>query len=89
MVETYYNRGVTKYLLTDYQGALSDFNKAIEKDPNAETYLRRGIVKYILMDYQGATGDFNKAIELNPQLANAFVYRGSVKFIQKDFRTLY
>lgn len=32
--EIYYNRGSNKYNLSDYEGAILDFNKAIELNPD-------------------------------------------------------
>ena len=44
----YYNRGNTKYYLGRYAEAITDYDKAIELDPNyKDTYNNRGIVKRI------------------------------------------
>ncbi|MDX1920854.1 MAG: tetratricopeptide repeat protein, partial [Candidatus Caenarcaniphilales bacterium] len=41
----YFERGLTKYRLRDYTGALEDFNKAIGIDPYyAKAYYNRGVV---------------------------------------------
>jgi tetratricopeptide (TPR) repeat protein len=78
--EAYFNRGVVKYDLGDKQGALADFNKAIELDPNLTTaYNNRGNFKYESGDNQGALADCNKAIELDPNLTTAYNNRGNVK----------
>jgi Tfp pilus assembly protein PilF len=34
----YHNRGVDKYKLQDYRGAITDFTKAIELDTNEDSY---------------------------------------------------
>ena len=65
--ETYYNRGNSKINLQDYRGAIADYSKAIELNPNYNNaYHNRGGAKGNLQDYRGAIADLSKAIELNP-----------------------
>jgi len=72
----YYSKGNCKKLLNDYQGALSDFTKAIKYNPNfAEAYYRRGNTKILLNDNEGALFDYDKALELNPELAKALNHK--------------
>jgi tetratricopeptide (TPR) repeat protein len=83
----YFNRAVAKLNLQDYRGAIVDFTKAIELNPNfAEVYFHRGMCKAILEDYRGAIVDFTKAIGLNPNYAEAYFHRGVSKLLleQKD-----
>ena len=55
------------------QGALDDYNKAIEINPQyAKAFNNRGIAKHDLGDKQGALEDYNKAIELNPAICRSF-----------------
>ena len=85
--EDYFNSGYAKAELKKYRGAIQDYNKAIELNPNyADAYYSRGNAKGKLQDYRGAIQDFNKAIELNPKLAEAYNNRGLTKIIsgQKD-----
>jgi tetratricopeptide (TPR) repeat protein len=80
-VEAYFYRGLEKFNLNDYWGAISDYNTAIEIDPNSyETYAYRGVAKFQLKDNSGALNDFNKAIEINPKYAFAYGSRGIFKF---------
>ena len=64
----YYNRGLEKHRLEDYQGALADYNEAIRINPSdsasADYYLNRGLTKRELGDKQGAKTDYEKAIAL-------------------------
>ena len=63
--EEYVNSGNQKYEAKDYYGAISDYNKAIELDPNnALDYSNRGISKENLGDLNGACADWKKAAEL-------------------------
>jgi tetratricopeptide (TPR) repeat protein len=65
----YFNRGVAKYILRDFSGAISDFNKVIEINPQyAEAYYARGLFKNVLGDIEESKMDYDKAVELNPEL---------------------
>jgi serine/threonine protein kinase len=67
--------------LNDTQGALADYNKAIELDPKyVDAYDSRGSLKLDkLNDTQGALADYNKAIELNDRYTFAYYNRGRLK----------
>ena len=66
--------------MNDLEGALQDYNKAIELNPNyAEVFNNRGILKKGMNDLEGALQDYNKAIELNPNYAEVFNNRGILK----------
>ena len=78
--EEYFDRGYDKAESKDYYGAISDYTKAIELDPNeAVAYYNRGISKHNLKDYYGAISDYTKAIELDPNEANAYNNRSVSK----------
>jgi tetratricopeptide (TPR) repeat protein len=63
----------------DFFGALTDYNKAIEFDPESATsYHNRGLVKNDLKDYTGAISDLNKSIQLQPNQTKAYINRGLV-----------
>ncbi|MGE4597046.1 MAG: tetratricopeptide repeat protein [Methylophilaceae bacterium] len=71
--ETYNKSAEEKYDLKDYSGAIADYNKAIEINPNhADAYYNRGIAKDNLEDYYGAIADYTKAIEIDPNDAEAY-----------------
>ena len=77
----------TKDELDDYHGAIADYDRAIELDPeNAEGYYNRGIAKSGLDDYHGAIADYDRAIELNPNYAEAYFLRGFAKHKLGDYR---
>ena len=93
--EPYNNRGVVKDLLSDYNGALRDYNKAIQiliKSFDASTnldlseaYSNRAYVKFELHDYQGATEDYNASILIHADLWN-YNMRGKVKAVMGDYK---
>jgi len=62
--EEYFNSGLKKGKSGDWVGAIQDYNKAIELNPNhADAYGNRGAAKGRLQDYRGAIQDYNKAEE--------------------------
>ena len=64
----------------DYQGAIADYDKAIERNPRfAVAYNNRGNAKSTLEDHQGAIADYDKAIKFNPKYAKAYKNRGIAK----------
>ena len=74
---SYSNRGLGKLMFFEYIGAIDDFCKAIDLDPNyASAYYLRGSAKYGLCDYQGALDDCNKAININPKHYPSYEKRG-------------
>ena len=63
---------------SDYTGAITCCNKAIELDPNnAAAYYNRGNANTDLERYEDAIKDYNKAIELDPKFAAAYYNRGN------------
>ncbi|MEI8048185.1 MAG: tetratricopeptide repeat protein [Bacteroidota bacterium] len=62
------NSGTEKDKQKDYKGAISDYSKALEIDPdNAEAYCKRGLSKKELRDYPGAIADCSRAIEIETE----------------------
>jgi len=85
--EEYYDSGVEKLDSGDFQGAIKDFNKAIEINPKyANAYYDRGLAKAKLGDYRGALKDYNKTIEINPKHKMAYAFRGVAKANLGDYR---
>ncbi|MDA9246903.1 hypothetical protein N9P25_01110 [Flavobacteriaceae bacterium] len=63
--DEYYDRGYDKIELKDNYGAIADFTKAIELDPNLfGAYYNRGISKYYLGDKNSACQDALKSQDL-------------------------
>ena len=83
--DDYYNKGISKFNLKDYKGAISEFSKTIILNPNyADAYINRGISKKKTLDYTGAIADYNKAIQLEPYDTIAYFNRGNAKYYLKD-----
>ena len=82
--EEYFYSAYNKEKAGDYYGAIADYNKAIEINPNDAAYNNRGLAKYNLDDFYNAISDYTKALELNPNNGNAYLNRGIAKFNLKD-----
>ena len=64
----YVNRGNSKYRLRDYQGAIADYNKPIQIDPQfASAYRNLNIAKELINDLQCACANWRKASSLGDQ----------------------
>ena len=63
--DAYYYRALSKGSIEDYDGAISDFTKAIEIYPEyTSAYLYRGIAKLNIEDLKGACFDAKKSVSL-------------------------
>jgi tetratricopeptide (TPR) repeat protein len=83
----YNDRGITKVKGGDFNGAITDFSKAIELKPRyANAYNNRGSARHDTGDLKGAIADYTKAIELDPGLATAFYNRGRARKQKGDFQ---
>ena len=61
----YVNMGYSKHKLKDYSGAIADYTKAIEIDPNkSSAYYGRGLSKLVLGQKDSGCLDLSKAGEL-------------------------
>ena len=70
----------------DYEGAIADYDRAIEINPqHANAYNNRGIAKNKMGDYEGAIADYDRAIEINPQYTIAYNNRGNTKNDMGDY----
>jgi tetratricopeptide (TPR) repeat protein len=78
----YLNSGMTKSEANDFNGALADYNKAIDLDPKfVRGYYERGVLKERkLNDPKGALADYDKAIDLDPNYVIAYNNRSVLRF---------
>jgi len=81
-IETFYSIGSSLAKAGDYQSAIEEFAKEIEKCPNYDAYNERGIVFSKMEKYQEATADFTNAIAIDPLRSHAYNNRGIV-FVKK------
>jgi tetratricopeptide (TPR) repeat protein len=79
-VEDFFNRAGAKKAAGDLDGAIADYDRAIQIDPkDAAIYNNRGLAKQAKGDLDAAIVDFNRAIQLNPKDAVAYSNRGNAK----------
>ena len=76
----YSMRGNAKRNLGDFDGAISDQNKALDFDPlYADGYFNRSSAKFKKGDFDGAIDDYSQVIKINPKDSDAFFNRANVK----------
>ena len=84
----YKGRGDVKALSGDFDGAIADYEQAIQLDPkhahakqlnanHAHAYSSRGHAYYQQENYEKAINDYNEAIRLTPNFANAYRNRAN------------
>ena len=76
--DVYTHRGNFHMKGGDDERARTDFNRAIELNPdNSDAYCRRALCYAKQGDDERAMTDFNRAIELNPDNSDVYMHRGS------------
>jgi len=85
--EQWLDDGTSHYNAKEYQKALTDYDRAIQLDPqDADAYYNRGLVYYNLKEYQKAIADYDRALQLNPQHVGAYYNRGLVYDDLKEYQ---
>ncbi|MFB2878872.1 tetratricopeptide repeat protein [Floridanema aerugineum] len=83
----FYNQGVEKAKNRDKQGAIENFNQAIQLNPKyAQAYYERADARFHLADYKGSLEDATQAIQLNPNYAEAYKRRCGVEANLKNYQ---
>ena len=81
------NRGIIRNENGDYQGAINDFNNAIQLMPEyQEAFNNRGIVYFNIKSNDEAIRDFTKAIKLDSLYSDAYYNRGTVRNAVNDLQ---
>jgi tetratricopeptide (TPR) repeat protein len=79
-------KGRTYYAKGQYDKAISDYNKAIEIDPNfAEAHLYRGNTYAVKGQYDQAISDYSNAIKINPKNVLAYNNRAAVYYDKREY----
>lgn len=78
--------GSDKWDKKDTVGALADFDRAIEQNPNdPDAYNARGDIQEWKDDTKDAIADYSRAIALNPKDPEGYRRRGVARDVQGDF----
>lgn len=79
-----YNSGNDRYRRGDYEGALSDFSKALELDPHYKKALNNRAVLQatVFKNFPAAHADFGKILAIDPGYSDAWLGRGTAFFLQ-------
>jgi len=79
-VEGYFREAAEKAGISDFQGTIESYTRAIELDPKqVSAYFNRGNARVRAGDSPGAIADFTRVIELDPTSVMAYYSRGVSK----------
>jgi tetratricopeptide (TPR) repeat protein len=81
----YNDRGNVRRDQNDFEGAMEDYNKAIELNYD-DAYNNRGILRNRMNDYKNAIEDFDKALRGKSDREKAYYNRGIAKLNLEDFK---
>ena len=85
LASAYNLRGTALRETGNPRGALEDFNRAVERAPDADNYYQRGATHQILGEHELAIADFTQTIAFQPYLAQGYFARAeSERAIGKD-----
>lgn len=84
---TPYNNRANAYVKKgDYDGAISDCEKALSIDPDMhQTYSIRGEAYIKKGNYARAIADCNQAVKINPNFVNGYIMRGIAYYMKDDY----
>ncbi|HLA44082.1 MAG TPA: tetratricopeptide repeat protein, partial [Aggregatilineales bacterium] len=81
-------RGLVRCDLGDYDGAIEDFNRALELNAHdLVIYMNRGVAYAGRGDYDAALADYDKALSINERDALTWIFRGQLFDNQGDYET--
>ncbi len=93
----FYRWGILKYQAGNFDGAVEDFNKALEYNPDTKDFMiysYRGNAKTKLRDFDGAIEDFDRALNIKPtqvidysNWVRNYFNRGVAKFYINDLES--
>lgn len=86
MYDAYFLRGIAKYNLEDFNGAVSDFNRTISINPvYTPAYHYRSIAYSRMGMNEKAISDLETAVELRPGYVGLYFSRGVIYFLSRRF----
>ena len=81
----YFERGDKRLDNGDNIGAIADFSRVLESQPNNDAaYHNRGIAKSNQREFESAISDFTRAINIDPEFAPSYQSRGEAKALLEN-----
>ncbi len=76
----FFESGNKKFKEKDFKGAIKDYSKSIEIDPNnLNPFYNRGLARYESYSWGDALKDFEKVLEFDSEIPDAYSLIGSIK----------
>lgn len=86
VLEAFYNRGALRLERKSFRGAIRDFDRAIQLDPEyAESYLSRGLAYRGMKKYSKAISEMTIAIHRKPDYTEAYFQRALTHIKRKHY----
>ena len=83
----YINRALARYQINDLRGAMADYDKALEVNPNEYLgYYNRGLLRAQVGDNNRAIDDFNMVLKFNPEEYTAMLNRAMLRVETGDIQ---
>lgn len=74
-----YNRGLTRFRLGDFAGAIEDFNRTLKLNArHPRAFAGRGAAFAATGEFYRALQDYNRALKFDPDFALGYFYRANV-----------
>ena len=80
-VEAYVNRGQAKQSKQDFDGAIADYDSALQLKADEGTFFARATARESKKDLEGALADYNRVLELKPNSAQSYASRGAIEAV--------
>ena len=81
-----YEKGLTELQAGDFDKAVKNFNKSIQKNDNfVDAYFKRALSYTYLKKYEEAINDYSTVIELSPNDEVSFFNRSRIFTVMKDY----
>lgn len=83
--EDFYSRGIERSDKNECKGAIEDFTRVIERDPDHDlAFFNRAIEKTHIKDHKGAIEDFTRSLEIKPT-SSAYYGRAKSRMVLKNY----
>lgn len=85
MNNDFYIQGIEKFKQQDYAGAIEEFSRALQQNPDdTAAYLKRGLAYYDSGAIMQAVSDYTEVIKINPENGEAYYCRALARLALKN-----